>query len=198
MQNKKKSIFITTFLILTGLGILLGSVAVIQYEQPPAPTPLIQGATTDIADPALPAIMESPNEENKLPTQSTIKSVPKIGCVGTFTQEFMCLLNQYRASKGKSKLTHNASISNVATSYSLWMKNTDSFSHTGPNGSHFAERCKAEGLTCSGENLAKGFSSPKNLLDMWKASPGHNENLLRNFSAAGLGVQGSYATLLFK
>jgi uncharacterized protein YkwD len=123
----------------------------------------------------------------------------KATCSGNFTTQFICLLNEYRSSKGLNKLSYSSAMTNVATNYSAWMNKTGTFSHTGENGSRFTDRCSAAGIKCYGENLAQGFRSPQNLLDMWKASASHNANMLRNgYTAVGLGISGSYATALFQ
>jgi uncharacterized protein YkwD len=118
------------------------------------------------------------------------------GCSGSFTQEFMCLFNQYRASKGLGKVSYNQALAGVALKHSQWMDSTGIFSHEESDGSHLLDRCRAAGIVCRGENLAKGVSSAQNLLNMWVASPSHNKNLLGPYTTAGLGISGNYITLL--
>lgn len=115
---------------------------------------------------------------------------------GTFEQKFLCLLNDYRKSKGKGTLSINSKLTAVATKHSEWMNATGTFSHTDGDGKRFFDRCSDAGVQCTAENLAQGFSSPAQLLKMWQDSSGHNENLLRNVFTMGLGVSGGYATLL--
>jgi uncharacterized protein YkwD len=117
-------------------------------------------------------------------------------CGGGFTQQFFCLLNQYRASKGLGKISQSAGLAGVAITYSQWMNSTSTFSHVGPNGERLSDRCAAAGITCRAENLAKGATSAQNLLDMWKASASHNAILLGGYSVGGLGTSGMYTTLL--
>jgi uncharacterized protein YkwD len=99
-------------------------------------------------------------------------------CGGSFNQQFLCLLNQYRASKNLTPLSANSSLSAVAFTHSQWMNTTGTFSHVGIDGSRLGDRCRAAGITCRAENLAMGAKSAQNLLDMWKNSVGHNANLL--------------------
>ncbi len=117
-------------------------------------------------------------------------------CTGTFTQQFLCLLNQYRVSKGLGKISYNSSLAAVALKHSQWMSSTGIFSHEETDGSHLLQRCQAAGIVCRAENLAKGATSAQNLLDMWIASPGHNANLIGSYRTAGLGISGNYITLL--
>lgn len=132
-----------------------------------------------------------------LPTPTASQAAPVAPtCPGDFTEAFFCLLNQYRASRGLKPISQNSALASVAQGHSQWMNTTGTFSHTGVNGSRLSERCAASGITCRGENLAEGAKSAQNLFTMWKASGSHNQNLLGNFSTAGIGISGQYITLL--
>lgn len=156
-----------------------------------------------------PAVSSAPNTSPKSPAPKITTSTtsvtpapkpapaPAPSCSGSFSQEFLCLLNQYRASQGKGRLSYSSSLSSVALSYSSWMNSTGSFSHVGPNGERAWDRCAAAGTSCLAENLALGATSAQNLFNMWKNSAGHNANLLGSYSTIGLGVSGSYTTALF-
>jgi uncharacterized protein YkwD len=146
----------------------------------PDPAPLNQqvaGASTPAAKPSAPAA----------PT-----------CSGAMAQQFICLLNDYRAQHGLGKVALSSALSVVAQDHSIWMNQTGTFSHTGINGSRLTERCNAANTTCLAENLAHKISSPEQLLDSWKANTGHNQNLLGPYSSIGYGAAGSYITLLFR
>ncbi len=217
VQHSNKSPIIKTTLALTSLGILFGAIVVMQGEAPLPPTPLVQGVTTETAEPISPRNLDILNPEDKLSLESVkstrpvaqptkpapqvkIQSViePKAGCSGNFTQEFICLLNDYRASKGVSRLSYAGDLASVAQTYSDWMSASTTFSHIDADGNNFVKRCANAGIACYAENLAVGFTSASNLLNMWQASPSHNENLLRNLSSVGLGIKNGYATLLLK
>jgi uncharacterized protein YkwD len=115
---------------------------------------------------------------------------------GSFSEQFLCLLNAYRQSQGKGQLAGSNSLSQVAFDHSAWMAATGTFSHTGPNGDRLGDRCGLAGIACRAENLAHNAKSAQHLLDMWTASPSHNKNLLGNYTAVGMGISGSYITLL--
>lgn len=165
----------------------------------PAPAPTAPAATrkTEPAKPApkpaAPALRAAAPVQTAT-TQTTAASV----CSGAFITQFICLLNEYRASQGVAKLSYSGALASVAVTHSTWMNSTGTFSHTGANGSTFTDRCEAAGVNCYGENLADGAKSAQNLLDMWKASPSHNANLLRPFRSIGLGVAGTFTTALFQ
>lgn len=159
--------------------------------EPPAPT---ANTITETAPqpPAAPATVTK--KPSSAPAPQPKPATPT--CGGAFTQQFLCLLNQYRASKGLRSLSYSSSLASVALGHSQWMNKTGTFSHTGVNGSRLADRCHAAGITCRGENLAKDARSAQHLLDLWRASASHNANLLGNYATMGLGASGSYITLL--
>ncbi len=152
----------------------------------------------------------APDQKNTQTPPRQVEPAPKVAgitastktetspaCSGTLSQAFLCLLNQYRAEKGFSKLTYNSSLNQVALGHSSWMNTTGNFSHTGINGSRMTDRCAAAGTTCLAENLAENILDAQKLLDSWKATQGHNKNLLGPYTIAGFGISGPYVTLLF-
>lgn len=159
----------------------------------------------------VPASTPKPTQTQPVATKPTVIIPPPVvshvqpppastACAsGNFSQEFLCLINQYRGQNGKSSLSYDNSLNQASVSYSMWMNSTGIFSHTGENGSIFTDRCAAAGTTCRGENLAKGFKSAAHLFEMWKASAGHNANMLKSsYSTLGIGTAGKYATTLFR
>lgn len=171
----------------------------------PEPTPDTQvttpaSAPTTNAKPKIttqaPKVRTSTAETVRAPAPQPAPATP-VACNGSYTQEFLCLLNQYRASKGKGKLSYSSSLASVAKTHSSWMLTTGTFSHTGVDGSRFFNRCEAAGVVCRAENLALQVGSAQNLLNMWKDSSGHNANLLGPYTTIGLGISGDYTTALF-
>ncbi len=118
-------------------------------------------------------------------------------CTGGYATEFLCLLNQYRVSQGKGKLSYDSALSSVALAHSSWMLATGTFSHTSEDGSTLDTRCATANVSCRAENLAMGAGSAENLLRMWKNSLGHNTNLLGPYTTIGLGIASSYTTAVF-
>lgn len=157
---------------------------------------------TQVADHAATPAVKPPATKNiPAPQPTTTKApaataTPSTNCPGTFSQQFLCLFNQYRISKGLSRVSANADLANVALKHSQWMDSNGIFSHEESNGSHLLDRCRAAGIICRAENLAENATSAQNLLDMWIASPSHNANLIGPYSTMGLGIAGSYITLL--
>ena len=109
--------------------------------------------------------------------------------IDPFEQEFLGLLNQYRADNGRQPL----GISTQLTAAADWLSGdfaaNDYFSHTDSLGRGPGQRAAAFGYTGAvGENIAGGFSSAQGVFDAWKGSPGHNANMLgSSYRAIGVG-----------
>ena len=122
--------------------------------------------------------------------------------VTSYEQEVVRLVNEIRKSKGLSPLTLDWELSRVARYKSQDMKNLGYFSHTSPTyGSPF-EMMKSFGITyrTAGENIARGYSTPRAVVDAWMNSPGHRANILNSsFTHIGVGyvATGNYWTQMF-
>ncbi|MCI8652474.1 MAG: CAP domain-containing protein [Angelakisella sp.] len=105
--------------------------------------------------------------------------------------EIIRLTNQYRKENGLGTLSHVSIVDIPATvraeeAAAVW-------SHTRPDGSNFNTVFTQCGLkyTAYGENLfaVNAWYTPEEVLQEWKDSPAHNENLLReNFNGIGVGI----------
>lgn len=156
------------------------------------PVPQVAGATATAPVTTKPKPAPKPVVPVKAPKQTTPS------CPNDFAGKFLCLLNQYRASQKLGPLKYNGAMSKVALDYSKEMLATGNFNHIDKNGGRFTDRCSAAGITCLGENLAKNFTGPENLLKLWQDSPPHNKLLLGDYTLAGLGASANYASLLFR
>ncbi|MDR7040582.1 Ca2+-binding RTX toxin-like protein [Methylobacterium sp. BE186] len=109
---------------------------------------------------------------------------------------FLSLVNQTRASAGKTALSFDGELLNAADSHSQWMDQTDTFSHTGVNGSSAGDRETSAGYgwTSWGENIAwvtdtLNEATVQQLHQNLVNSPGHYANIVGNFSEVGIGLQ---------
>lgn len=100
-------------------------------------------------------------------------------------QEFLRLLNDYRAENGRGEVMADRSLNEGARDYSQLMGTTSHFDHTGPDGSRFFERMCDAGYepacgptTFVSENIAAGQWTAVEVFEAWRGSPGHNENML--------------------
>src|SRR3954452_18435889 len=74
-------------------------------------------------------------------------------------QYWLELINSERTSRGEQPLAWNGALDQAAEDHSQWMIATDTFSHTGANGSDPTERMTAAGYAldgswAAGENIA--------------------------------------------
>jgi uncharacterized protein YkwD len=98
----------------------------------------------------------------------------------------VCLINQQRGAHGLPGLKVSAKLNRSAQSWNQWMVNTGQFTH----GNNFAGRISAVGYNwqTAGENIATGFTTPRQVVAAWMASPDHCRNILDpNFRDVGTG-----------
>ncbi len=122
--------------------------------------------------------------------------------VTSYEQEVIDLVNTIRVQNGLKKLTANWELSRVARYKSQDMKNKGYFSHTSPTyGSPFT-MIKNFGISyrTAGENIAKGYRTPSEVVNGWMNSSGHRANILNaSFTQIGVGyvADGNYWTQMF-
>jgi len=118
-------------------------------------------------------------------------------------QYWLELINSERTSRGEQPLAWNGTLDQAAEDHSQWMIATDTFSHTGANGSDPTERMTAAGYAldgswAAGENIAwastwrpEGYQDEVDLLHSnLMNSPGHQANILNaDFKEVGLGFE---------
>lgn len=107
-----------------------------------------------------------------------------------FEQEVVDLTNQEREKQGLAPLEIDSELSVVSKDKSKDMLNNQYFSHDSPTyGSPF-DMMEQYGISyrTAGENIAKGQSSPEEVVNGWMNSPGHRENILNgDFTHIGVG-----------
>ena len=123
--------------------------------------------------------------------------------VTEFEGEVVRLVNELRESHGLKPLIQDWQLSRVARYKSEDMQKNNYFSHTSPTyGSPF-NMMKSFGISykTAGENIAKGYTSPKAVVDAWMNSPGHRANILNSsYTYIGVGyvASGNYWTQMFR
>lgn len=132
-----------------------------------------------------------------------IINIPTVSSsVTAFENEVVRLVNEIRISNGLKPLTQDWQLSRVARFKSQDMKDLGYFSHSSPTyGSPF-EMMKSFGITyrTAGENIAKGYATPKAVVEAWMNSPGHRANILNSsYTHIGVGyvASGNYWTQMF-
>lgn len=151
------------------------------------------GITSDLLDliqtPAGNPANQAPtgNPERKEPTGSTGQAQEDINDTknnnsSAFEQQVLDLVNQERSKTGLSSLSRNEELSNMAMVKAQDMYNNNYFDHNSPtHGSPF-DMMKEFGITynSAGENIAKGQTTPTQVMNDWMNSPGHKANILNN------------------
>lgn len=136
-----------------------------------------------------PNIGLAPANPNKAVLANLINTLRENGqkCTGT----------QYEA---VPVLTFNETLNQIAQSHAVFMDSIDELTHTGENDENIGERAKAGGYdyTTIAENLAKGYADEASVIDAWKNSSGHCENMMNaNVREMGVGTSGAYWVMVY-
>jgi uncharacterized protein YkwD len=109
----------------------------------------------------------------------------QLGCVdleARWRAQLLTEVNNTRAYLGRSRVVMCPALDRGAESYATTLATHRQLSHTGPDGSTFAQRLTAAGYTGAGvragENLGMGQRDAASVVAGWMASPGHRDNLL--------------------
>ncbi len=160
--------------------------------------------TTDGIAQITPKQNENPiqNPTKKSGTITTTKKAAASSGVSAIENEVVTLVNEIRRSNGLSELKLNQKLSSVARTKSQDMRNKGYFSHTSPTYGTPFEMITEFGISyrTAGENIAKGYSSAKAVVDGWMNSEGHRANILNSsFTEIGVGyvADGNYWTQMF-
>ncbi len=94
-------------------------------------------------------------------------------------------------------ISWNDLLEKAATNHSADMNTNDYFSHTSKDGRTLGQRVTAVGYVWRGlgENIAKGYANEEAVIQGWKNSAGHCENIMSvDMKEMGLGKSGDYWT----
>jgi len=129
--------------------------------------------------------------------RSSVVSATATGEDSSFEQRVLELINKERAKAGLAPVAYNAALDNSAEKHARHMSLVGRMAHDGIGDGDPGERARAEGWRRGwGENVAKGQSTPEQVVREWMASPGHRRNILDpSFRVMGVGqVQASNGT----
>lgn len=128
-------------------------------------------------------------------------AVLAIGAVGSaaavdndvdFARQLAGLLNQYRASQGRPALAIDANIAGLAREHSAAMAKAKQLNHD-----DFPSRVRRSGYAMCVENVGWNYRSPEGQFEGWRASPGHDHNMLDGrVDRVGIGVVANYVTMI--
>jgi len=90
------------------------------------------------------------------------------------------LVNAYRKEKGLRPLKLQPALTEAARAHSQDLAKWDRISHFGSDGSNPWDRVKRTGYSAklAAENVGTGQATFEEVMKGWRASPGHNKNLL--------------------
>ena len=123
-----------------------------------------------------------------------------------YYEQVLSLVNQIRSEVGVSPLSLDSTLCLAATMRSTEMDLKNYFAHTRADGSNCFSIFSYFGYGGTiGENIAAGYSSPEQVVEGWKNSPGHYANMIKpeftrlgvGLSNLGFGDYGMYWTQLF-
>ena len=130
------------------------------------------------------------------------ESTSDTSSVSAYEKEVVRLVNEERAKNGLKALTIDYDLCRVARVKSQDMKNNNYFAHQSPTyGSPF-DMMERFGISyrSAAENIAKGQTSPKAVVNAWMNSSGHRKNILSpSYTHIGVGhvASGNYWTQMF-
>ena len=106
-----------------------------------------------------------------------------------FEHQIFLLTNAQRQKYGLPNLIWSNALADVARAHSLDLAASNTFSHTGSDGSTPEQRIHRAGITLRfmGENISGGRNNPAEAIRDWMVSAGHRKNIL-NIDAIYLGV----------
>jgi uncharacterized protein YkwD len=121
------------------------------------------------------------------PSPATAPDGARLG--QSYAAQVMDLVNQVRQANGCGALHLNPAISQAAADHSRDMATAGYFGHDSPAGETPWARMQRDGYNSpGGENIARGYAEPKDVVAAWLASPDHRANILNcSFRSAGVG-----------
>ena len=109
-----------------------------------------------------------------------------------YPQRLASLVNQYRVSHGLPALIVDTTVAGLAREHSAAMAKAGQLNHDG-----FPSRVRRSGLAMCVENVGWNYRSPEGQFDSWRASPGHNGNMLDpRVDRMGIGTVADYVTMI--
>lgn len=98
-----------------------------------------------------------------------------------FEDRVVTLVNRRRAAAGCRAVRANARLQQAARTHSVGMAQYRTMTHYLPGEAGLGERITFagyDGWRRLAENIASGYTSPKDVMKAWMASPSHRENIL--------------------
>lgn len=108
--------------------------------------------------------------------------------IDKMTQEIIDKTNEYRQENGLNILEVDETLTTAANIRASELP--QNWSHIRPDGTKVFDWLKQNNYkyTFAGENLGEFQKTTDEVMQMWKDSPSHNENLLNSYTKIGVGI----------
>ncbi len=177
------------------IDILRAAAVLADAKQPAPPVPTATPvASTPTAAPPTSTPVPPTKTPIAQPTTSHVTASTEGGHIDdAFTAQVFAGVNQRRVSAGLQPLAVESRLANSAATYATVLADTNTFSHTGPDGSTLVTRDEAAGFPFTvqlGEVLAWGSNgwTPAEIVQAWMDSPAHHEQIMSAvYTRAGAG-----------
>ncbi|WP_190137802.1 CAP domain-containing protein, partial [Streptomyces longispororuber] len=123
------------------------------------------------------------------PTPPAATSEPPVGD-GSAEAQVLALVNEERAKAGCRPVRADDRLAALAEAFSADMAARGFFAHTDPDGATPWDRAEKAGIKdLGGENIARGQTDARAVMDAWMNSPGHRANILNcDYKTLGVGA----------
>ena len=109
-----------------------------------------------------------------------------------YATELAALVNRYRREASVAGLELDPKLDALAREHSAAMMRAGRLGHD-----DFPSRVRRSGYAMCVENVGWNYATPAGQMKAWRASPGHDRNLVeRRVTHAGIGVAGDYVTFI--
>lgn len=105
--------------------------------------------------------------------------------------QVVTLVNKQRAQAGMAQLTYSQEVSDIAYLKAKDMADSNYFEHNSPTYGTVADMFKNNEIKyrALGENIAKGYKTPEEVVNAWMNSSAHKENILfADYTEIGIGI----------
>jgi uncharacterized protein YkwD len=179
-----------------------------QQQLPAAYVTMTPESVSTTASVSLTPVVSSTPARSPLFTKPTKTPTPQPTTIVSDAAAILGEINRERAVQGRSALTPQATLQDVAQAHAIDMVSQGFFDHTSPDGITFADRIRASGypVGVSGENIGLTTGQPMSVVASWMTSPQHRANILDGrFVAVGValaqgtweGVPATYVVAVF-
>jgi hypothetical protein len=139
-------------------------------------------------------------QQNKSNAQTALKNCDVTASELSFSaseKEMFDTINKYRKENGLNELYYHPTLQRAGQWMSNDMYSHKNLNHTDSLGRAVGTRLKDCGLTENswGENISEGYQNVPKAFEAWKNSPGHNANMLGNFTHMGIAESNTFWTL---